>query len=111
MSPSSMREMFFPRRRLEVEWRNLYGKNALFPNSLDGLATDMVIRFRGRECILLLLIVRTEDGSLIQEGLLGWLETGSQQRPREVRPVQQRVPVAELRSAQRHGGQSDEVAA
>lgn len=110
MSPSTLREQFLPRRRLEVDWRNMYGKNTLFPDSLDGLATDTVIRFRGRECILLLLIVRTENGALIQEGLVGWLETQSG-RSHEVHAHQQRVPVPELGSAQRHGGQSDEVAA
>ncbi len=111
MSPSTLREMFLPRKRLEVDWRNHYGKNTLFPDSLDGLTTDAVIRFRGRECILLLLIVRTENGALIQEGLLGWLGTNRNQSARDVHPVQQRVPVTELRSAQRHGGPSHEVAA
>ena len=110
MNPSTLREQFFSRKRLEVECRNSYGKSTLFPDSLDGLVTDTIIRFRGRECILLLLIVRTEGGVLIQEGLVGWLESDRNQRTREVRPAQQHVPITELCSSQRHGGQSDEVA-
>ncbi len=109
MSPSTLRDQFFPRKRLEVDWRNNLGKHTLFPESVNGLATDAVLQYRNRECVLLLLMVHTADGALIQEALIGWLETDKQTH--EVRTCQQRVPVAELRSAQRHGGQSDEVAA
>jgi hypothetical protein len=106
-----MREWFLQRERLEVDIRGQFGKSSvLFPESLDGLRTETTIRYRSRECLLLLLIVRTEDGVLIQEGLIGWTETDK--RTGEVLSShKQLVTVAELRSAQRHGGQSDEVAA
>lgn len=110
MGPSTMREWFLPRERLEVDIRGQFGKSVLFPESLDGLRPETTIRYRGRKCLLLLLIVRTEEGMLIQEGLIGWTETDK--RTGEVLNAhKQRVTVAELRSAQRHGGQSDEVAA
>lgn len=109
MSPSKLREWFLPRTRLEVEWRQVFGKATLFPNSIGGLVVDGPVTIHGHPGIVLLLIVRTENGQLVHEVLVGWIETD--RYTSDVHPKKQRVPLAELSSAQRHGGPSREVAA
>lgn len=101
-----LREWFLPRSRLEVEWRPVLGRATLFPDTIDELRVDAEFEFLGRRIVLLLIMVHTEDGTLVQEGLIGWVETDA--RTREKRALQQRVPVAKLVSGRRHGGQTHE---
>ena len=109
VNPSTLRDWFFPRGRLEAEWRHLDRRGMLFPETLDGLRIDTEFEFHERRVVILLIMVHARDGTLVREGLIGWLET--ELTTGELRTKQQRVPVHELTSAQRHGGQFDEVAA